>query len=136
VRPATLDELLESCAAITLHVPLAPGAAPLIGARELALMPRGAFVVNTARSGLVDGEALMAALESGRLGGAAVDVIDVEPPTAEHPAPRHSRLIVNPHAAWYSPESEQEVYRRATLSVRAVLEGREPDGAVVRPSAG
>jgi D-3-phosphoglycerate dehydrogenase len=135
MRPASLEEVLESCAAITLHVPLAPGAAPLIGVRELALMPHGAFLVNTARSALVDGEALMAALESGALGGAAVDVIDVEPPTADYPAPRHPKLIVNPHAAWYSPESEREVYRRPTLSVRAVLEGREPDGAVVRPSA-
>jgi D-3-phosphoglycerate dehydrogenase len=134
-KPAALEEMLASCTAVTLHVPLTARTKGLIGERELALMPRGAFLVNTARSGLVDGDALMAALESGRLGGAALDVIAVEPPTATHPAPRHPRLIVTPHSAWYSPESEHEVYRRATLAVRAVLEGREPDGAVVRPSA-
>jgi D-3-phosphoglycerate dehydrogenase len=130
VKPATLDALLESCRAITLHVPLTPRTERLIGARELALMPRGAFLVNTARAGLVDGDAVHAALESGQLGGAAIDVLAVEPPTAQHPAPTHPRLIVTPHSAWYSPESEREVYRRATLAVRAVLEGREPDGAV------
>jgi D-3-phosphoglycerate dehydrogenase len=130
VKPATLDALLESCTAITLHVPLTPRTERLIGARELALMPRGAFLVNTARAGLVDEESVYAALESGQLGGAAVDVLAVEPPTAAHPAPTHPRLIVTPHSAWYSPESEREVYRRATLAVRAVLEGREPDGAV------
>jgi D-3-phosphoglycerate dehydrogenase len=130
VRPATLDALLESCTAVTLHVPLTPRTERLIGARELALMPQGAFLVNTARAGLVDADAFHAALENGQLGGAAVDVLAVEPPTAEHPAPIHPRLIVTPHSAWYSPESEREVYRRATLAVRAVLEGREPDGAV------
>lgn len=131
VRPATLDELLESCKAITLHVPLTPRTERLIGAREIDLMPRGAYLVNTARAGLVDAAALAAALESGQLGGAAVDVLAVEPPTAQHPAPTHPRLIVTPHSAWYSPESEREVYRRATLAVRAVLEGREPEGAVI-----
>jgi D-3-phosphoglycerate dehydrogenase len=130
VKPAALDALLHACAAVTLHVPLTPQTERLIGRRELALMPRGAFLVNTARAGLVDWDSVYEALESGQLGGAAVDVISVEPPTAEHPAPAHPRLIVTPHSAWYSPESEREVYRRATLAVRAVLEGREPDGAV------
>jgi phosphoglycerate dehydrogenase-like enzyme len=130
VKAATLDALLESCTAITLHVPLTPRTERLIGARELTLMPRGGFLINTARAGLVDSDSVYAALESGQLGGAAVDVLTVEPPTAEHPAPTHPRLIVTPHSAWYSPESEHEVYRRATLAVRAVLEGREPDGAV------
>jgi len=130
VKPVTLDALLGSCTAITLHVPLTPRTERMIGARELALMPRGAFLVNTARAGLVDGDAVLAALESGQLGGAAIDVLAVEPPTDEHPAPSHPRLIVTPHSAWYSPESEREVYRRATLAVKAVLEGHEPDGAV------
>jgi D-3-phosphoglycerate dehydrogenase / 2-oxoglutarate reductase len=130
VKPAALDALLRSCTAVTLHVPLTPRTERLIGARELALMPRGAFLVNTARAGLVDGDSVYAALESEQLGGAAFDVLAVEPPSAEHPAPTHPRLIVTPHSAWYSPESEREVYLRAALAVRAVLEGREPDGAV------
>jgi D-3-phosphoglycerate dehydrogenase len=133
VRPAALDEMLSSCNVVTLHAPLTPRTAGVIGRRELGLMPPGSFLVNTARAALIDGDALMAALESGRLAGAALDVLPVEPPNADGPAPSHPRLIVTPHSAWYSPRSEREVYRRATLSVRAVLEGREPDGAVVRP---
>ena len=134
VRPAALDELLASCTAVTLHVRLTEHTRGLISERKLALMGRGSFLVNTARSGLVDADALLAALDRGHLGGAAVDVIPIEPPTPQHPAPRHPRLIVTPHAGWYSPDSEREVYRRATLAVRAVLEGRAPEGSVVRPS--
>jgi D-3-phosphoglycerate dehydrogenase len=134
VRPAGLQELLRSCQAVTVHVPLTPESSGMIGRHELALMPEGAFLVNTARSALVDEEALLEAIESGALGGAALDVLAVEPPTLGRPAPQHPRLIVTPHSAWYSLDSEREVYRRSTLSVKAVLEGREPDGAVVRPS--
>lgn len=134
VKPVQFDELLRSCAAVTLHLPLTPNTAHLIGERELGLLPHGAFLVNTARAGLLDEAALLRALDAGRLAGAAIDVLAVEPPTVDHPAPRHPRLIVTPHSGWYSPQSEQEVYRRAALAVRAVIEGREPDGAVVRPS--
>lgn len=133
VKPSQLDDLLRSCAAITIHVPSTPATAALIGARELALLPRGAFVVNVARAPLIDEGALLAALDSGALGGAGLDVLAIEPPTAEHPAPRHPKLIVTPHSAWYSPESEKEVYRRAVSSVRDVLEGREPEESVVSP---
>lgn len=132
-RAVTLDQLLEGCNVVTLHVPLTPSTAKLIGSRELALMPRGAFLINAARAALVDEAAMLEALESGALGGAAIDVLDEEPPTAQHPAPQHPRLIVTPHAAWYSPRAEREVYRRAALAVRSVLENRVPDGAVVKP---
>lgn len=130
--PATLEQLLESCLVVSLHLPLTAKTSQLIGARELALMPRGAYLVNPARAGLVDQHALLAALDSGALGGAALDVLEVEPPSSEHPAPVHARLIVTPHAAWYSAHAESEVYRRAAMSVRAVLEGAEPAEAVVR----
>lgn len=133
VRPAALDELLEACEAVSLHVPLTPETDGLIGEAELARMAAGAVLVDTARAQLVDVDALVKALESGHLGGAALDVLAVEPPTSEHPPPRAPRLIVNPHAAWYSLEAEEAAYRRPVLSVRAVLEGREPDGAVNRP---
>jgi len=131
VTPASLDDLLGRCGAITLHLPLTKDNEHLIGARELALMPRGSYLINAARGPLVDLDALLAALESGRLAGAALDVLPVEPPTQERPTPRHPRLIVTPHAAWYSPAAEEDVVRQATLSVKAVLEGREPHGAIV-----
>ncbi len=130
VRPAGLDELLRGCTAFSLHLPLGPESEGLIGERELALMPRGSLLVNTARSRLVDLDALLGALERGQLAGAALDALSAEPPTAETPAPRAPTLIVTPHAAWYSPEAEEAVYRRSILSVRAVLEGRVPDDAV------
>jgi D-3-phosphoglycerate dehydrogenase len=63
----------------------------------------------------------------------ALDVIPVEPPTSEHPAPTWPRLVVTPHVAWYSAEAEEACHTRPVLSVRAVLEGREPEGAVNRP---
>ena len=132
-RPATLHDLLTACHAISLHVALTPETDGLLGADELALLPDGAVLVDTARPQLVDLDALRTELESGRLGGAALDVIPVEPPTAEHPAPAWPRLVVTPHVAWYSAEAKEACYRRPVLSVRAVLEGRVPDGAVNSP---
>jgi D-3-phosphoglycerate dehydrogenase / 2-oxoglutarate reductase len=132
-KAASLDELLESCEAFSLHLPLTPETKGLIGAKELARMPRGSVLVDTARAELVDLDALLSALKSGHLGGAALDVLPSEPPTHERPAPSAPRLVVTPHAAWYSAEAEEAVYRRPVLSVRDVLEGREPGGAVNRP---
>jgi D-3-phosphoglycerate dehydrogenase len=133
VRPATLVGLLGSCHAVTLHMPLNAGTGGSIGQHELASMPRGSYLVNTARAGLLDWDAFLRALESGHLAGAAVDTIPVEPPTPESPVPELPNLVVTPHAAWYSPEAEQEVYRRATLALRAVLEGLRPEIGVVNP---
>ena len=133
VTPVSFEDLLRGCGAVTLHLPLTKDSEHLIGARELALMPPGSYLINAARGPLVDLDAMLAALDSGQLAGAAIDVLPVEPPTREHPVPSHPRLIVTPHAAWYSLHAEQEVVRQATLSVRAVLEGREPKGVIVRP---
>ena len=132
-RPAALRDLLAACHAISLHVALTSETDALLGADELALMPDGAVLVDTARPQLVDLDALRSELESGRLGGAALDVIPVEPPTAEHPAPAWPRLVVTPHVAWYSAEADEACHTRPVLSVRAVLEGRTPDGAVNSP---
>jgi D-3-phosphoglycerate dehydrogenase / 2-oxoglutarate reductase len=132
-KAASLEELLESCAAFSLNLPLTPETKGLIGAEELARMPRGSVLVDTARAELVDLDALLGALESGHLAGAALDVLPSEPPTLERPAPTAPRLVVTPHAAWYSAEAEEAVYRRPVLSVRDVLEGRDPEGAVNQP---
>jgi D-3-phosphoglycerate dehydrogenase len=133
VRPAPLGELLAGCHVVSLHAPLTPASRGLIGAAEIAAMRPGALVVNTARAGLCDTGALLAALGNGRLGGVALDVLDVEPPTAEHPAPRAPNLIVTPHAAYASAEAEAELQRRVAAALSAVLDGRAPDGALVAP---
>jgi phosphoglycerate dehydrogenase-like enzyme len=130
VHPLTLDEALSSCAVFSLHSLLTDETRGMIGAQELARMPRGALIVDTARAALVDFDAVLAALDSGQLGGAAFDVLPVEPPTAEAPAPKRPTLIVNPHAAWYSPATEHEAYRRPAVAVREALEGRRPTDAL------
>jgi D-3-phosphoglycerate dehydrogenase / 2-oxoglutarate reductase len=130
VRAAALDEALENCRAFSLHAVLTPETHGLIGAAELARTPRGSVLVNTSRAALVDFDAVLAALDSGQLAGAAFDVLPVEPPSPEAPAPQRPRLIVNPHAAWYTPATEKEAYRRPAVAVREALEGRRPADAL------
>jgi D-3-phosphoglycerate dehydrogenase len=130
VHPLTLEEALSSCEVFSLHSLLTDETRGMIGTEEIARMPRGALLVDTARAALVDFDAVLAALDSGHLAGAAFDVLPVEPPSLETPAPERPNLIVNPHAAWYSPATEQEAYRRPAIAVREALEGRRPTDAL------
>jgi D-3-phosphoglycerate dehydrogenase len=118
VRFVELDELLEGCDAVTVHVPLTTETRGLIGAREIASMRPGAFLVNTSRGKVVDFDAVLEALRDGRLGGAGLDVIPHEPPPAPPVAPN---LILTPHAAYYSPRSERRAFRDCVARVREVL---------------
>jgi D-3-phosphoglycerate dehydrogenase len=122
IRPVAdqvpFEELLRSSDVVTLHVPLAASTRGLIGERELALLQPGALLINTARGAVVDLDAVLAALRDGRLGGAALDVLPVEPPPERPVAPN---LIVTPHAAYYSPASEERAYRLCVERVRATL---------------
>jgi len=133
VRPAALDDLLRRSTAVSIHAPLTPETRGLIGSRELALLPDGAYVVNVSRAGLVDTGALLRELESGRLAGVALDVLEVEPPTEDAPAPTAGRLVVTPHAGWYSEQAEETAHRGAAESVLDVLEGRRPRNAINAP---
>jgi D-3-phosphoglycerate dehydrogenase / 2-oxoglutarate reductase len=138
VAPAELvelDELLAAADVVTLHSLLTPQTQSLISAERLALMRPDAYLVNCARSGLVDHAALGEALRAGRLGGCALDVLPEEPPAADEPALQWPRTLINPHSAWYSPESSGAPYRIAAEAVAAVLEGREPVAALARPAA-
>ena len=127
---ATLAELLAASDVVSLHVPLTPDTKNLIDADALARMRPGAALVNCGRGGLVDLNALRAALESGRLGGAALDVLDTEPPPPDHIAFTLPRTIITPHQAWLSPESEYAAYEMAAAAIAAVLCGRSPQHAV------
>lgn len=129
-----LEELLAAADVVTLHALLTPETHELISAERLALMRSDAYLVNCARSALVDHAALGEALRAGRLGGCALDVLPLEPPAPDEPALQWPRTIINPHSAWYSPQSSGAPYRMAAEAVAAVLEGREPVGVVARPA--
>jgi D-3-phosphoglycerate dehydrogenase len=102
-RVAALEALLPRADVLSLHCPLSRETHHLIGPSALARLPLGAFVINTARGGLVDEVALEAALESGQVAGAALDVFETEPPPPDHPLRRHPKVIVTPHVAGVTP---------------------------------
>jgi len=118
-----LDELLATSDVVSLHLPLTPGTRGLLGAERLARMKPGAYLINTARGGLVDSEALAAALRAGRLGGAGLDVLDVEPPPADHPLLSAPRCIVTPHVAWATTAARQRLLDAVVENLRAWLAG-------------
>jgi D-3-phosphoglycerate dehydrogenase / 2-oxoglutarate reductase len=108
VEPLPLDELLSRAEVLTLHVPLSPETRGMIGAERLARLPRGAFLVNAARGGLLDEGALLAALESGAIAGAALDVFSSEPPQGS-PLLGHPRVVATPHVGAATLEAQEAV---------------------------
>ncbi|MHB0856304.1 MAG: phosphoglycerate dehydrogenase [Anaerolineae bacterium] len=124
-----LDQLLAEADIVTLHLPLMPSTRGLIGRRELALMRRDAYLVNTARGGMVDEDALCAALREGRLAGAALDVFEVEPP-GDNPLLGLSNVLVTPHVGSATREATAAACLIAARNVVEVLAGRPPLSAV------
>jgi glycerate dehydrogenase len=120
-----LAQLLPAVDVLSLHCPITPATRHLIGARELARMKPDAVLINTARGGLVDAAALAAALRAGHLGGAAVDVLEEEPPIHGNPllAPDLRNLIATPHMAWAAREARQRAIDELARNVAAFLRG-------------
>jgi D-3-phosphoglycerate dehydrogenase / 2-oxoglutarate reductase len=108
VEPLSLDDLIARAEILTLHVPLSAETRGMIGAERLARLPKGAFLVNAARGGLVDEAALLAALESGALAGAALDVFSSEPPQGS-PLVGHPRVVATPHVGAATVEAQEAV---------------------------
>ena len=119
-RYVPLPEALASSDIVTLHCPHTPGEKPLIDGQALARMRKGAYLVNTARAGLVDDAAVLEALEDGRLSGYAVDAYDKEPPDAS-PLISHRRVIATPHVGAYTAESVSRATRAAVENLLAAL---------------
>jgi phosphoglycerate dehydrogenase-like enzyme len=125
------DDLLAASDVVSLHLPAQPGAPPLLDAAGLARMRRGAFLVNAARGSLVDTAALLDALDSGRLAGAALDVVAGEPPALDDRVRRHPRVLITPHAAFFSNESAADTYAAQARNVIAWRESGRPLTPVV-----
>jgi D-3-phosphoglycerate dehydrogenase/C-terminal binding protein len=138
-RAETLDELLGRSRVLSLHCPLTPETDRLIGEAALAKLPRGSYLVNTGRGGVVDSKSVLGAIESGQLAGAALDVLPQEPPAADDPLirawrdpghPAHERVIINPHTAFYSEEGFLDMRTKGAEAARRALSGRPPRNVV------
>ncbi|AJZ57062.1 glycerate dehydrogenase [Paraburkholderia fungorum] len=132
VQPLSFDDLLASADVISLHLPLTSQTRHLIGAAELARMKPTALLLNTARGGLVDEQALAAALTRGQIGGAGFDVLYGEPPAADNPLLqlRLPNFILTPHIAWASQQAMQTLSDQLIDNVEAFIRGT-PNNVVV-----
>jgi D-3-phosphoglycerate dehydrogenase len=126
VEPVSRDRLLAESDYLTLHCPLTAETRHVIDRAALARMKATAVLVNTARGGLVDLEALVEALRAGRLAGAGLDVTEPEPLDPASPLLRMDQVIVTPHAAWYSEEGHGDLKRRVAEETVRVLRGERP----------
>jgi glycerate dehydrogenase len=122
-----LKDLLPQVDVLTIHVPLLPETHNLIGQGELALMKPNALLINTARGGIVDEQALADALKTGKLGGAGIDVLSEEPPVHGNPllTPGIPNLIITPHIAWTTREARQRVITEMALNIEAYKKGEK-----------
>lgn len=135
----TLEELLAQSHVVSMHCPNTPETKHMINRDTVKLMPPGSFLVNTARGAVVDVLAVLDAITSGHLRGAAIDVLETEPPPDDHPLmvawrdpahPAHDRLIINPHAAFYSEEGLLDMRIKGSQNCRRVLTGQKPYNVV------
>jgi D-3-phosphoglycerate dehydrogenase/C-terminal binding protein len=131
-RVEKLEDLLAQSFVLSVHCPLTPETRNLIDERAIELLPRGSYLVNTARGAIVDAAAIPQAIRSGRLAGAAIDVLPQEPPPEDHPLlvawrdkndPCHDRVIVNPHAAFYAEEGLLDMRVKGAQACRRALLG-------------
>lgn len=138
-RVESIEELFREAHVLSLHCPLTPETRHLVNAESLEQLPRGAYLVNTARGGVVDTSAIPAALASGRLAGAGIDVLPQEPPADDDPLlvawrdrehHAYERLIINPHAAFYSEEGLLDMRVKGSEACRRVLRGDVPRNVV------
>jgi D-3-phosphoglycerate dehydrogenase len=128
-----LAELLAAADYVSLHLPLTPITRGLIDAEALATMKRSAYLINTSRGAIIDEAALLAALESGQIAGAALDVMSSEPPSPDHPLLTHRRVLATPHVAFYSEAAIVDLATKAARHVAQALRGEVPD-RVVNPA--
>ena len=125
VEGVSFDELLARSDFVSVHAPLLPSTRGLMNAAVFAKMKKGAYLINTARGPLVDEPALIAALDSGQLGGAGLDVVTTEPLGKDSPLLGRDNVILTPHTAFYSVEALEELQTKCASDVARVLSGEK-----------
>ena len=126
VEGISLDQLLEISDIVSIHAPLTPATRGLINGEVLQKMKKGALLINTARGPLIDEAALVTALDSGHLGGAALDVVAVEPLPKDSRLVGRDNVLLTPHTAFYSVEALNELQTKCASDVARVLSGEAP----------
>ncbi|MBI2166142.1 MAG: C-terminal binding protein [Chloroflexi bacterium] len=121
-----LDMLLAESDYVSIHIPLTPDTRAMLGEESLRRMKPTAFLINVSRGGIVEQRALCRALEQGWIAGAALDVLDREPPDPQDPILKLPNLIVTPHSAWYSRQAREDLRRMSMDQVVSVLRGEVP----------
>jgi phosphoglycerate dehydrogenase-like enzyme len=129
-RVGALDDLLRVADVVSVHVPLTDGSRSMFGAAQFAAMKPGSVFINTARGGLVDQDALLAALDTGPLAGAGLDVTVPEPLPADHPLLDRDDVVVTPHVASATTDGKARILRAAVEQALAVIHGERPDHLV------
>ena len=129
VKHVELEELLKTSDYVSLHCPLMPETKHIMNAKTFAMMKPGSYIVNTGRGPLIDEAALAAALDKGQLAGAALDVVEKEPPT-DSPILGRNNVIITPHTAFYSEEALLDLQAKAAEEVVRVLSGQAPKNPV------
>jgi D-3-phosphoglycerate dehydrogenase len=130
------EDILHESDIISLHVPLTKETWHMLGRNEFAKMKHGIFIINTARGAIVDSSALCEALKSGKVAGAALDVLEREPPDYEDPILQMDQVIVTPHTAFFSTESEEDRERMAAQEIARVLQNARPMNLVSQNAYG
>jgi D-3-phosphoglycerate dehydrogenase len=133
VELVTMDELVQRSDVVSIHVPLVEATKGLFDAARIAKMKRGAYLINASRGGVVDDDALLAALEAGQLGGAALDVYNVEPPAPDSPLTHHPKIIAVPHIGASTAEAQTSAGTEMAEGVAEALTGATPRYAVNAP---
>jgi D-3-phosphoglycerate dehydrogenase len=124
----TIEDILRTADVLSIHIPLTEATKHMFNEERLSLMKPAAYLVNTARGGLVDGKALYRALSEGWIAGAATDVLEIEPPSFDDPLFTLKNLIVTPHAAWRSDAAGRDLRIFAAQTMKkALLEGEAPN---------
>lgn len=124
IDAASVEDILKNADVISLHCPLTDDTKHLINARSIELMKKDAFLINTGRGPLIDEQALADALNAGRIAGAGLDVLSVEPAKADNPLLTAKNCLITPHVAWASREARTRLIAACAANVRAFLAGK------------
>ncbi len=118
------DELFERADFLSIHVQLSPRTRGLVGAKQLALMKKSAYLINTSRGPIVDEAALLAALRDKRIAGAGLDVFDIEPLPLDHPLRKLDNVVITPHLGYVAAQNYRAFFGGMVDDIRAFLDGK------------